>query len=73
VRERREEGGGESGSTVVKRAVDSWSYPKEGKRSDLWNIPFEILYTLGLPVYCPKSGTSRESLEPPRYLHGCLS
>jgi hypothetical protein len=55
ARERLEKRGGESGSTAVKRAVDSWSYPKEGKRSDPWNIPFEILYALGLPVNCPKS------------------
>jgi hypothetical protein len=69
VCERREDGDGRSGFTEVTWMVDSGSYPKGLKGFDVRNIPFEIFFSLGLHVNCPKFGTSRESPEPPR----CLS
>jgi hypothetical protein len=69
VQERREDGDGRSGSTVVKGVVDSESYPKGGKRSDARNILFKILFCLGSPVNYPKSRTSGENLEPLRCLY----
>jgi hypothetical protein len=41
--------------------VDRGSYPKGVKGYDARNIPFEILFSLGLPVNCPSSEPSEKT------------